>query len=76
MRSRCFCIRLYCRLLGDQLLKLEWPGYGFSIEVPKGAHTPGVTASVSVKVILGGQFQLSEGCKLISDLYCEHLAMR
>ena len=32
--------------------KLEWPGYGFYIEVPDGALPPGVTASVAIKVIL------------------------
>ena len=37
--------------------KLEWSGYGFYLEVPEGAHPPGVTASVAVKVILAGQFK-------------------
>ena len=56
-------------VVGDQPQKLEWPGYGFCIEVPKGALPPGVTASVGVKVILGGQFQFPEGSQLISALY-------
>ena len=56
-------------VVGDQPQKLEWPGYGFNIEVPEGALPPGVTASVGVKVILGGQFQFPEGSQLISALY-------
>ena len=55
--------------MGDKPQKLEWPGYGFYIEVPKGALPPGVTASVRVKVILGGQFQFPENSQLISAIY-------
>ena len=56
-------------VVGDKSQKLEWPGYGFYIEVPEGALLPGVTASVGVKVILGGQFELPENRKLISAIY-------
>ena len=56
-------------VVGDQPQKLEWPGYAFYIEVPEGALPPGVTASVGVKVILGGQFQLPEGSQSVSALY-------
>ena len=56
-------------VVGDQPQKLEWPGYGFYIEVPEGALSPGVTASVRVKVILGGQFQFPENRRLISAIY-------
>ena len=56
--------------MGDKSQKLEWPGYGFYIEVPDGALAPGVTASVAVKVILGGQFKLpDENSQLISAIY-------
>ena len=56
-------------VVGDKPQKLEWPGHGFYIEVPEGALLPGVTASVGVKVILGGQFELPENRKLISAIY-------
>ena len=56
-------------VVGDKPQKLEWSGYGFYIEVPEGALPPGVTASVRVKVILGGQFQFPENSQLISALY-------
>ena len=57
-------------VVGDKSQKLEWPGYGFYIEVPDGALAPGVTASVAVKVILGGQFTLpDENSQLISAIY-------
>ena len=56
-------------VVGDKTQKLEWHGYGFYIEVPKGALPPGVTASLGVKVILGGQFQFPKGSQLISALY-------
>ena len=49
--------------------RLEWPGYGFYIEIPQGALAPGVTASVAVKAILAGQFKLSENRQLISAIY-------
>ena len=49
--------------------KLEWPGYGFYIEVPDGALPPGVTASVAVKIIFAGQFELPEDSQLISPIY-------
>ena len=32
--------------MGDKPQKVEWPGYGFFIEIPEGAVPPGVTASV------------------------------
>ena len=38
-------------VVGDKPQKLEWPGYGFYMEVPDGALTTGMTASVGVKVI-------------------------
>ena len=57
-------------VVGDKPQKLEWPGYGFFIEVPKGALSPGVTARVAVKVILqGDQFKLPENSQLISPIY-------
>ena len=55
--------------MGDKPQKLEWPGYGFYIEVPEGALPPGVTAIVGVKVILGGQFTFPENRRLISAIY-------
>ena len=55
--------------MGDKPQKLEWPGYGFYIEVPEGALPPGVTASVRVKAILGGQFKFPENSRLVSALY-------
>ena len=56
-------------VVGDKPQKLEWPGYGFYMEVPDGALAPGVTASVAVKVILSGQFKLPENRQLISAIY-------
>ena len=56
-------------VVGDKPQKLEWPDYGFYIEVPEGALPPGVTAIVGVKVILGGHFQFPENRRLISAIY-------
>ena len=56
--------------MGDKPQKLEWSGYGFYIEVPEGALPPDVTASVAVKVILAGQFELPEDSQLISAIFC------
>ena len=56
-------------VVGNKSQKLEWPGHGFSLEVPDGALPPGVTASVAVKVILAGQFDLPEDSQLISAIY-------
>ena len=56
-------------IVGDKPQKLEWPGYGFYIEVPERALAADVTASVAVKVILGGQFKLPENSQLISAVY-------
>lgn len=56
-------------VVGDKPQKLEWPGYGFYIEVPEGALSPGVTSSVAVKIILSGQFMLPENSQLISPVY-------
>ena len=55
--------------MGDNPQVLEWSGYGFYIEVPEGALPPGVTASVRVRAILGGQFKFPENSQLISALY-------
>ena len=55
--------------VGDKPQKLNWPGYGFYIEVPEGALPPGVTASVGVKIIMNGQFKLPENSQLISAVY-------
>ena len=56
-------------VVGDKQQKLEWPGYGFYIQVPEGALPPEVTASVAVKVILGGRFQFPENRQLISAIF-------
>ena len=56
-------------VVGDKPQRLEWSGYGFYIEVPKGALSPGVTASVTVKVIFGDHFKLPENRQLISAIY-------
>ena len=57
------------KVVGDKPQKLEWPDYGFFIEIPKGALSPGVTARVAVKVILGNQFKIPENSQLISPIY-------
>ena len=56
-------------VVGDKPQKVEWPGYGFFIEIPEGAVPPGVTISVGVKVILAGQFKFPENRQLISAIY-------
>ena len=56
-------------VVGDKPQKPEWPGYGFYIEVPDGALPPDVTASVAVKIIFAGQFELPEDSQLISAIY-------
>ena len=63
------CDETVLEVVGDKSQKLEWPGYGFNIEVPDEALPPGVTASVAVKVILAGQFKLPENSQLISAIY-------
>ena len=63
------CGETVLEVVGDKSQKLEWLGYGFSLEVPDGALCPGVTASVAVKVILAGQFRLPEGSQLVSAIY-------
>ena len=56
-------------VVGDKPQKLEWSGCGFYIEVPEGALPPDVTASVAIKVILAGQFELPKDSQLISAIY-------
>ena len=56
-------------VVGDKPQKVEWPGYGFFIEIPEGAVPHGVTVSVGVKVILAGQFKFPENSQLISAIY-------
>ena len=56
-------------VVGDKPQKVEWPGYGFFIEIPEGAVPPGVTVSVGVKVLLAGQFEFPENRQLISAIY-------
>ena len=56
-------------VVGDKPQKVEWAGYGFYIEVPEGALPPEVTASVTVKVVAGDQFQFPKNRQLISAIY-------
>ena len=63
------CGETVLEVVGDKLQKLEWPGYGFYMEVPNGALPPGVISSVAVKAILTGQFELPKDSKLISAIY-------
>ena len=56
-------------VVGDNLQKLEWPGYAFYMEVPDRVLATGVTASVDVKVILSGQIKLPDNRQLISAIY-------
>ena len=63
------CGETVLEVVGNRSQKVEWPGYGFYLEVPDGALPPGVTASVAVKVILAGQFKLPEDSQLISAIY-------
>ena len=63
------CEETVLEVVGDKPQKLEWPGYGFYIEVPDEALPPEVTASVAVKIVFAGQFELPEGSQLISAIY-------
>ena len=63
------CEETVLEVVGDKSQKLEWPGYGFYLEVPDGALPSGATSSVAVKVILTGQFKIPEESRLISAIY-------
>ena len=63
------CAETVLEVVGDKPQKVEWPDYGFYIEVPEGALPHGVTAYVRLKVILTGQFKLPENRQLISAFY-------
>ena len=56
-------------VVGDKPQELRWPDYGFYLNIPEGALPPDVTASVTVKVISGDQFELPENSQLISAVY-------
>ena len=47
----------------------KWDSHGFQLTVPNGALPPGVTASVAVRSIVAGPFQLPENSELISAIY-------
>ena len=58
------------RIVGGERQKLKWLGYGFKIDVPKGALPPGVTAIMEVRVIVVTKFKLlSENTQLTSAIY-------
>ena len=64
------CGEIVFEVISDRLpQKLVWPGYGFFIDVPAGALPPGVTASVAVRAILQGQFEMPENTELVSAIY-------
>ena len=70
LRGMEVCGETVLEVVGDKSQKLEWPGYGFYMEVPDGALPLGVTAiSVAVKAILSGHYQLPENSQLISAIY-------
>ena len=57
-------------IVSDKLpQKLVWPGYGFNIEVPEGALPPGVTASMTIRAIMKGEFELPDNTQMISALF-------
>ena len=49
--------------------KYKWDSHGFQLIVPNGALPTGVTASVAVRSILTGPFELPVNCQLISAIY-------
>ena len=57
------------KVVGNMQQKLEWPDYGFYLEVPDGAITEGKTISVVVRAIMAGQFLLPEDSQLVSAIY-------
>ena len=54
---------------GEKFQILEWPGYGFRLEVPDGALSEGKRVSVGVKAIVSGNFLLPKDTLLISAIY-------
>ena len=53
----------------SSLSKYTWREHGFQLLVPEGALPFGVTATVSVRAIVGGSFELPKGSKLIGGFY-------
>ena len=48
----------------------EWKGYGFRIHIPKGALPTDISeCTIHITASLSGQFQLPEGCELVSGVY-------
>ena len=46
-----------------------WKEHGFQLMVPEGALPPGVTATVAVRAIIGGSFELPKDSELIGAFY-------
>ena len=46
-----------------------WKEHGFQLTLPEGALPPGVTATVAVRAIIGGSFELPESSELIGAFY-------
>ena len=53
----------------SSLNEYTWKEHGFQLMVPEGALPPGVTATVAVRAITGGSFELPEGSELIGAFY-------
>ena len=54
---------------GDGHQSLDWSSHGFRLTVPAGAVPTGATISLATKSILPGEFELPDGCQLVSDIY-------
>ena len=54
---------------GDGHQSLSWSGHGFRLTVPARAVPTGATISLAIKSLLSGEFELPDGCQLVSAIY-------
>ena len=63
------CGETVFKVVGGKFQTLEWPGYGFCLEVPDGTIPERKTIRLGVKAILSGNFLLPKDSFLISVIY-------
>ena len=56
-------------ITGGSSEKYRWDSHGFQLTVPRGALPPGVIATVAVRSIIAGPFELPENSELIGAFY-------
>ena len=69
LRAVNVCGETSVKVIGDNGKCIDWPEYGFKMEIPPGALLPDDNCTIEIKAITAGHFNIPQHSEVVSAFY-------